>query len=306
MRTHEKIVMPEWAYKPFRLTQEEVNDPTSVILDFFEETSLPELRQTLDKLQDELLINSRIPTRDYLWFRADLERCLEASYLLAQEVGEELRTARLMQDIGHELSGKLGIICMMLDELSAQTGFGHKPTELALSELSLVANLSHNILKNMLHLNESPEILVSNLSIRDLISQCRLFSVWYAVLKQGNLVIDTEFLTLTEVKSDGVMLQQCLLNLIQNAFKYAIPGSDVSLIIANTDNEVSFKVLNKGKRLSDDLMAKIFERYFMVEPGQGSAGLGLFITKTYVQLLGGNITVHSEEHQVIFTITIPI
>ena len=99
------------------------------------------------------------------------------------------------------------------------------------------------------------------------------------------------------LKTDPMKLRQVLLNLISNAVKYTDAGS-VTLESNAVDGTVHFFVKDTGVGVGGEHLEKIFEPFWQVEQTttrkSGGTGLGLAVTRQFVDLLGGRISVDSE------------
>ncbi|KRT15207.1 hypothetical protein ASU31_15220 [Pedobacter ginsenosidimutans] len=107
------------------------------------------------------------------------------------------------------------------------------------------------------------------------------------------------------VSYDQDKVERILFNLLSNAFKFTPSGGKVSVALqmlprADQDDKVSLevKVADSGIGIPEDKQEKIFERFFQNETSssilnQGS-GIGLSITKEFVKMQGGEISVLSE------------
>ena len=104
------------------------------------------------------------------------------------------------------------------------------------------------------------------------------------------------------IYTDGIKLRQVLLNLLGNAIKFTQKG-EVILSVSrekNKDNQnctLNFIVSDTGKGISKAELSKLFEAFSQTESGRESqegTGLGLVISRQFVQLMGGDITVESE------------
>ncbi|ELX08062.1 virulence sensor protein BvgS [Janthinobacterium sp. HH01] len=101
---------------------------------------------------------------------------------------------------------------------------------------------------------------------------------------------------------DGTKLRQVLLNLMSNAVKFTVQGK-VTLRVRgaarNAQNggrcELEFEVIDNGPGISAADQARIFEPFIQAEgPGaHEGTGLGLTISREFVQLMGGELTVES-------------
>ena len=114
---------------------------------------------------------------------------------------------------------------------------------------------------------------------------------------------------------DHDKLERILFNLLSNAFKFTLEGGQISLELDKKCNQpdnaatwVSIKVSDTGIGIPQDKKEKIFERFFQdttAALNQGT-GIGLSITKEFVNMLNGGITVDSEPGKgTTFTITLP-
>ena len=90
----------------------------------------------------------------------------------------------------------------------------------------------------------------------------------------------------TEVRrfADRQALTRILANLMDNAIKYG--GRDLSVTLT-TDGNITFR--NRADKLDELTAGRLFERFFTVESGERSTGLGLSIAKTLTEELGGSI-----------------
>jgi CheY-like chemotaxis protein len=105
------------------------------------------------------------------------------------------------------------------------------------------------------------------------------------------------------VSGDPMRLTQILMNLIGNALKFTDKGRiDVSCVTENEDEEsaaLCFTIKDSGIGIAADKLESVFERFTQADSNTtrkyGGTGLGLSITKQLIKLLGGSITVKSEE-----------
>lgn len=100
------------------------------------------------------------------------------------------------------------------------------------------------------------------------------------------------------IRSDKEKIYSIVTNLVKNALKYTSKGF-VQFDCSINDGELFFTVVDSGIGIPDDKRRAIFERFVQVDSHLKStyegAGLGLSITKAFVELLGGDISVESEE-----------
>jgi len=99
------------------------------------------------------------------------------------------------------------------------------------------------------------------------------------------------------IETDGTKLNQVLTNLIKNALKFTEEGS-INFGYRVKEQVLEFFVSDTGPGISDDQKDLIFERFrqssLNLTRKYEGAGLGLAISKAYIELLGGSIWLESE------------
>ncbi|MBI2366516.1 MAG: response regulator [Deltaproteobacteria bacterium] len=139
-------------------------------------------------------------------------------------------------------------------------------------------------------------LLVTEIRVRELLAE--LESEFSEAFAEKGLALEVSQPPLdSTIKSDRVKLKEILRNIIDNARKYTAHGK-VSLEFAVKDaDRVEFVVSDTGIGIKAELLPKIFELFYQVEPSQkehASAGLGLNIVKRLVGAMSGEIDVTSE------------
>jgi signal transduction histidine kinase len=111
-------------------------------------------------------------------------------------------------------------------------------------------------------------------------------------------------------EGDDDRVRQILLNLLNNAVKFTLPGGAVSIRceevrqtdpsarLAGESSFVRIRVVDTGVGIPHDRIASIFDPFVQVEGGHtrssDGSGLGLTISRRLARLMGGDLTVHSE------------
>ena len=130
------------------------------------------------------------------------------------------------------------------------------------------------------HLNEMCTSLLSELN---------------SILKKGQ-TIDYHHEGDTEVFLDPSLVKHIITNLISNAIKFSPEHSPIFVNTKCTEAGVMLAIKDSGLGISKEDQAHLFERFFRgnnVTNIQGT-GLGLHIVARYVELMNGNIEVHSD------------
>ncbi len=98
--------------------------------------------------------------------------------------------------------------------------------------------------------------------------------------------------------ADVNVLRQILDNIISNAIKYSPPNKNVYIRLINTEKYVRWEVQDEGQGLNADDLQKLFGKFTRLTArptaGENSTGLGLFIVKKLVEMIGGKVWCESE------------
>ena len=116
---------------------------------------------------------------------------------------------------------------------------------------------------------------------------------------------------LPEVLSDPLRTGQIFANLMDNALRFAPPGSRVEIGARREGGMAEFFVADEGEGIPADKLERVFERFFRADEGRtrdrGGTGLGLSIVKHLVQLHGGRVRAESHPGKgtkILFSMTI--
>ena len=97
--------------------------------------------------------------------------------------------------------------------------------------------------------------------------------------------------------TDPYQLRQVLINLLSNAIHATDPGGKITITLDTAKDEAILTIRDTGHGIPKENLEKIFEPFFSTkEPGEGT-GLGLFVTRSIVDKLGGKIQVNSRMGQ---------
>ncbi|MEH7336191.1 HAMP domain-containing sensor histidine kinase [Neobacillus drentensis] len=122
---------------------------------------------------------------------------------------------------------------------------------------------------------------------------------------------------MTDLPKEQIMLAvdpnqmvRALENVLTNAIKYSTPPGDIHVSLIHNKHAVQLSVSNPCQTLSEEEVARLFDRFYRVDPSRSSnksgAGLGLAITKSIIELHHGTIDVSYKNHIISLSITLPI
>lgn len=112
-----------------------------------------------------------------------------------------------------------------------------------------------------------------------------------------------------EIWADGVMTEQLLQNLIDNAIKYSPAGTPIEVEMAVLNGQFVIRVRDHGKGIPEEMRERIFDKYERLQKEDSQVagtGLGLAICKSIVEQMSGEITIYNhEEGGAVFEVTLP-
>ncbi|RZL10042.1 MAG: PAS domain S-box protein [Rubrivivax sp.] len=130
----------------------------------------------------------------------------------------------------------------------------------------------------------------------DVVSQC--ISMMTPLASQNQIELIAPAAGTWHVWSDRRRLQQVLCNLVSNAIKYNRPHGSVELdVAAQPDSSLTVGIKDTGMGMSPDQLARLFQPFERLgrdtSPIEGS-GLGLIITRSLLESMGGRLEIRSQ------------
>jgi two-component system sensor histidine kinase KdpD len=111
------------------------------------------------------------------------------------------------------------------------------------------------------------------------------------------------------VPLDGLLIEEVLINLLENAAKYTPAGTPINISAKGIDGVVTVDVADRGPGLPPGEEGRIFEKFYrsVGSPAGGGVGLGLTICRGIVQAHGGRIWAENRPGGgAVFRFTLPI
>lgn len=132
---------------------------------------------------------------------------------------------------------------------------------------------------------------------------------FYPILKEQNKQIKLNLNEKIILQADPDKLSRVFGNLIKNACSYSL--DDLIMINVSKDEfYVMIEVINKGKKIPEEKLNKIFEKFYRMDTSRtsktGGSGLGLAIAKEIVELHGGSIKAISDDEYTKFLVKLPL
>jgi PAS domain S-box-containing protein len=226
----------------------------------------------------------------------------EIEMIKAREHVEEtdrLKTA-FLANISHEIrtpmNGIIGFSGMLLDPGMSGDRLKHF-VELIITSCNHLLDLINDIID--LSRIEAGQIEVQNKEffLNDLLNDLYHFFLYTAQSKGIKLLLNPGLeMQQSKVLSDDMKLRQVLVNIISNALKFTSEGT-VEFGYHIKNKEIEFYVSDTGIGIDKVHFKTIFERFSQADNSStrqyGGTGLGLPISKSFVEILGGRIWLES-------------
>jgi signal transduction histidine kinase/HAMP domain-containing protein len=203
--------------------------------------------------------------------------------------------------MSHELRTPLNIVMNYAEALTMGTfgkisGDQSRATEKIRSQAEHLLTLINGILEITKIESGTPTVVTESLDLTEFLSEQQSD---YAMQMEKALAIRWDYSSeFPMIVSDRMKLKQILTNLINNAIKFTDQGSvTISARMLDQDQMLELAVADTGIGIPEELLPFVFDKFRQMDStttrNHPGAGLGLYIVKTFVELLQGTIRVQS-------------
>jgi len=231
------------------------------------------------------------------------------------EESDKLKSAFLM-NLSHEIRTPMNAILGFTDLLSNPDISEEEKKEF----ISIIKQSGRNLIDIIDDLVEMSKIdsniVKPNIYPVDLEELVKTIHTSYSIIHKNNKVefkvISPDNKPSKNILTDGTKLQEIITNLLNNAFKFTEEGYVLlEYNIDEPDKRIVFRVKDSGIGIPDEFQKSVFKRFSKINAKGISAneglGLGLAISKAYVEMLGGKIRFESQSGVgTTFTVYIPL
>ncbi len=229
----------------------------------------------------------------------------EDTYLAAEYANQAKTTFlnNMSHDIRTPMNAIIGFTSLALKHLDDKEMIRNYLNKIMISGEHLVS-LINDVLDMSRIESGKVKIEESQCSLPNIIHDLRNILQTEIRAKRLSFYIDTVDVEHEEIWCDKLRLSQVLINLMSNAMKYTRPGGTVSLRVVETHQapegyaDFQFVIKDTGIGMSEEFVKKIFEPFTREENASVSriegTGLGMAITKTIIDMMGGTVDVQSE------------
>jgi PAS domain S-box-containing protein len=201
--------------------------------------------------------------------------------------------------VSHELRAPLanisGSLELLLSDANGLTAHQRELLTLANDQVERLARLVRGIL-NVSRIEAGQTILqMQAFDITALIE--RMCGQWQLCDPEHTYCVETAG-NLPSVWADRDRIEEVLTNLLENAFKYSDPNTEICVRAETRENEMIISVSDRGKGIAPEDLQRIFDKFYRVERddarGTYGYGLGLYISIKLVQAMDGKLWAESE------------
>ncbi len=261
------------------------------------------------------------------WFSKGRTVAVISLYDLSKAVKIEKMQSDFVANASHELRTPLSVISGFIETLQTSAKDDEQAREYFLKIMADQAEFMSELIENLLSLSrielsqdEKPTEMINLSDVVDEVVQAMSLK---AENKNMQIISDVpEELPL--INADHQQIRQLIQNLVDNAIKYGLSPSDITISIKEVEKippsksfqvsdgkALSVSVNNKGTKISREDLMRLTERFYRMQEHKDlnikGTGLGLSIAKQIILRHHGNLTVNSTNYNgTTFTVYLPI
>jgi two-component system sensor histidine kinase KdpD len=244
---------------------------------------------------------------------AQLERThtfVRASRSAAAAQTESYRTA-ILDALAHEFKTPLSTILAAAGSLREAESLGPHHREMAEtveSEAARLGRLTSRLLRTAQLEREAVKPWIELIDVSSILADAVEQSQKQSPNREISIIKDC---TSTDALADPELLRLAVSQLLDNACKYSIPGSAVTLRIERDENCLTLRVFSRGNPIPAGERKKIFDRFYRGIDARNThgSGLGLYVARKIAVALGGTLDLDTNTGSAegaAFRLTLPI
>ena len=235
----------------------------------------------------------------------DLERADELKKLKNSIEKSNKAKSDFLSNMSHEIRSPMNAIVGFSESLLSSTSFNEEEAKADISHIYTASNSLLEIVNNILNVSKietSDEILEEKkYNLRYMLTDLATIARNRIGNKNVKLIINVDEDLPVDLYGDATKVRSVLLNILTNAVKYTEVGKIIINIVGTQVGnyvDFKFKIADTGFGIKKEDYDKLFEKFSRLNDATKNSiegtGLGMVITKKYVDLMGGQIWFESE------------
>ncbi len=214
-------------------------------------------------------------------------------------------------NVSHDLRTPLTLIADPVEQLAEAknlTSQQHTLMQLAKKNVKILIRLVNQILDIRKSDNGHLRLNLSSVDMADAVAE------WSEAFRNAarkrciRFAIDisrpADYVTTVDVEK----IERVFFNMLSNAFKFTPENGSINIAMRSDGGNIVLTVSDTGYGMSADEMKQVFDRFFHTDRiNPNGSGIGLALTKAFVEMHSGSIAVESEQGKgTVFTVTLPV
>ena len=282
-----------------------------------------DLRLTLNNLKDQPKFHINITILP--WFAKGEVVVVVSFYDLHKMLQFEQMQQDFVANASHELRTPLSVISGFVETLQTTAKDDVRVRDKFLQVISDQTVYMSSLIEDLLSLSKiemsSDKPVEDKVNINAIVREIK--TALAIRIKENKLTVNTKFARLPQIIADERQIKQVLQNLMDNAVKYAVQDTNISVVTSKAltipphryyevakGEAVVISISNRSVAIMPEDLERLTERFYRLQVHKDQnikgTGLGLSIVAQIVKRHKGNIKVVSEGDMVTFTVYLPI
>ncbi|GAB4556034.1 MAG: hypothetical protein OHK0023_27920 [Anaerolineae bacterium] len=238
----------------------------------------------------------------------DLTRAF--NHMASELMRQQQMNRQMVADIAHDLRTPLAAMSLEVEAIEAGLQIPEDAAPSLREEIIWLQRMVEDL--RLLSLMDADQIKLQREAVNVPEFMHKVYDFWQITAEDSEKQLTINVPSgLPIIHADPSRLRQVLNNLIDNALRHTPRGRGIKLEARNLGAAVQLSVRDEGEGIAPDALARIFDRFYRVDPARkhekSGSGLGLSIAKRLVEMHGGQIQVESTLGQgTTFLINLPV